>query len=266
MAILSKFPVSGGSNLNFDVVAYSSELLLPATAKENTIAVITEIPIAGWVFVVDTPVAPYEGMIWFQLSTNTDISFNILRKNEFFANVTVVRQYANGAWVNKVAKVFMGGEWKDSRVFLYNEGNTYNDVTNGWGVGAATYNGYGTKTAPTITYGTSTINFSQSSNSHTGFAYMRNPIDLTPYKSIVFTLKTANTSNQNYMHFAAWPSIPNTDWYKDPSWLAFNQATVSTAFYEKTIDVTNVNQLAYIGIGVYADNTVYVQSIRLERL
>ena len=48
----------GGGGLNFSVKAYASESSLPASASENTIAVITETAITMWVADVKEPESP----------------------------------------------------------------------------------------------------------------------------------------------------------------------------------------------------------------
>ena len=111
MAILSKFPGGSSAGLNFDVVAYESELLLPTTARENTIAVITETPITGWSFAASTPASPYEGMIWFSTANVTTQSFNAVKKNELLVYPNKASQYVTGTWVKKEAKLYTGGAW-----------------------------------------------------------------------------------------------------------------------------------------------------------
>ncbi len=122
---------SGSGGLNFNVIAYASELLLPATAKENTIAVITETPITGWSFAASTPASPYEGMVWFSTANVTVKSFNAVKKNELLVYPNKASQYVNGMWVEKIALHYQNGVWNSFFIQLYNAGNEYPDITGG---------------------------------------------------------------------------------------------------------------------------------------
>lgn len=53
--ILNMSGGAGGASLNFDVKAYASEAALPATAKENTIAIITDTAITSYDFSATKP-------------------------------------------------------------------------------------------------------------------------------------------------------------------------------------------------------------------
>lgn len=258
----------GGAGLNFKVKAYSSELLLPATAAENTIAVITETPITGYAFAPTAPDAPAEGMVWFKTALSGSADFNALRKNKIFVSPQQAMQYVGGSWVGKTAKTYMNGAWVDWVEYLYNNGNVYTDITGGWAAKGTTYNGYGEPGAPSITYGENTLNISQTNapnQAYSGFAYMKNAIDLTPYKSIVFTVTMAN-AGINYLIYCVWPYLPVSDSYKNPSWIAYHQAYNTTDEREIFMDVTGVNQVGYIGIAMWIANTVYIKQIRLERM
>ena len=79
MAILSCFP-SGGMNLNYKVVAYENELLLPETAKENTIAVITDTPITSYAFAASEPTNVMEGMVWIATLMSSAAPIDVLSK------------------------------------------------------------------------------------------------------------------------------------------------------------------------------------------
>lgn len=104
----------GGTSLNFDVKAYATEAtLLADTPKENAIGVITSTAIPGWYFTATQPENMENGDVWFQVGTESTIQFNALKKNGIQVYPISVKQYVNGVWVNKGAKIYQDGEWKD---------------------------------------------------------------------------------------------------------------------------------------------------------
>ena len=98
----------GGASLNFKVVGGTAE---PANPKENTIWVDTDIEITKWLFSATEPEEPSEGMVWFATDTSSSIQFNALKKNDFTVYPCGARQYVDGMWINKIAKIYQGGEW-----------------------------------------------------------------------------------------------------------------------------------------------------------
>ena len=125
----------GGGALNFRVIAVSSELLLPATAKENTIAVITTMPITSYVFDMTAPTSPVEGMVWFAIGTSSFTSFNAIKKNGLWVYPTNCKQYVSGAWAQKTAYTWMREKWnvwKPPVKQLYWDGDKCENVTGGW--------------------------------------------------------------------------------------------------------------------------------------
>lgn len=125
------FNMTGGGNpLNFKVVGGTAE---PSNPKENTIWVNTDKEITGWHFATEQPDDMKEGEVWFSTGTYSTTEFNALKKNGIQVYPISAKQYVGGAWVNKVAKSYQGGAWVDLRVYLYNDGNEFIDITGGWG-------------------------------------------------------------------------------------------------------------------------------------
>ena len=110
--------VGGGGGLNFSVKAYASESSLPASASENTIAVITETAITGWVADVKEPGSPTDGIVWVKVGTESVVPFNALRRNVLAIYPVSVLQYTNGKFANMDAFIHQNGAWaKFSEVF-----------------------------------------------------------------------------------------------------------------------------------------------------
>ena len=127
-----------GADLNFRVKAYSSQKDLPETAPENTIAVITNIPISSYTFCSTQPTQAAEGLVWISTGRSSTVAFSATKRNPLNVYPTGCSQYVNGAWVSKIAKTFMGGAWKDWLHYLYDNGNQCQSLSGGWIVGEGT--------------------------------------------------------------------------------------------------------------------------------
>lgn len=203
--------MTGGDNaLNFTVKAYASKLLIPATAKENTIAVVTETPITGWSFSVTEPAAPYQGIVWLRTSTNLANSFNALRKNELFVYLDYAKQYISGKWVSKDAQLFKNGAWHGlfSGV-LYDSGDEYTNYTGGWEYETLIYMSYGGA------YGEGTVQKNADSiylyadGDRQASAVTQNKIDVSKYSSLNLDYSGFYDTATGYKHFALMSSIGN---------------------------------------------------------
>lgn len=123
----------GGANLNFKVVAYATEAaLLAAAPKENTIGIITDSKITWWEFNTIEPINPFEGLVWIKTGVSSPAMFNVLKKNGVMVYPQSAKQYVGGAWVNVTAMSYQGGNWKRWVTYLYNAGDTCDDLTGGW--------------------------------------------------------------------------------------------------------------------------------------
>ena len=131
---------SGGTKLNFEVTAYATEEeLLAATPSNNTVGVITDTAITSWVFSPFEPAEPTEGMVWFELSTKGDVFFEALKKNSIVLCPKVCKQYVNGTYVVRSAHFYNDSNWTQfahQYFYLYNEGDTCDEITGGWTVSA----------------------------------------------------------------------------------------------------------------------------------
>lgn len=125
----------GSEGLNFKIVSYATESeLLADTPKENTIGVITSIPITGYHFGTEEPSPAAEGMVWITTGTSSSVGFNALKKNAIQVYPLSANQYVSGAWVSVEAKAYQNGEWIDFILTLFpNENTTWVGSTSGEG-------------------------------------------------------------------------------------------------------------------------------------
>ena len=119
--------VGGGGGLNFSVKAYVSESSLPSTASENTISVITDTAITGWIADVKKPEGQVDGIVWIKVSAESEVPFNATRRNVLAIYPVSVLQYTNGEFANMDAFIFQNGTWVQfsSKIeYLYKNGKT----------------------------------------------------------------------------------------------------------------------------------------------
>lgn len=133
-----------GAGLNFKVVG---GITAPENPKENTIWVDTDVEITSWVFSVEQPANPIEGMVWIYIGTFSSVEFNALKKNGIQLCPIFARQYIDGVFVDKATKSYQDGEWVGwiRDIYLYNNGDVCTDITGDYAVykgstGSVTWN------------------------------------------------------------------------------------------------------------------------------
>lgn len=117
--------------LNFKVVGGTAA---PSNPKENTIWVDTSTAVSEWVYSDHQPDASINGRVWIKSGSGGDPNFDALKgKNWIFLYPRFTKQVVNGVWVDKTAKVYLSGAWKDLwDGTLYDSGNQYDSFTGGW--------------------------------------------------------------------------------------------------------------------------------------
>lgn len=107
------------SSLNFSVVGGTTQ---PSNPKENTIWVNTDVKITGWLFDVTEPENPTEGMLWIATGITSPVTLNVLKKDGITIHPLFAKQYISGALVDKPARIYQNGNWKDWVLFLVKDG------------------------------------------------------------------------------------------------------------------------------------------------
>lgn len=122
----------GGAALNFNVVAYNTEEeLLAATPSENTIGVVTDVPITSWIFDIEEPNPVTPGVILFKTDESSTAEFNALKKNTITLRPIVAKQYVDGMWVEKMAQCWQAGKWtevKSPKLYIVKDGIEIIDI------------------------------------------------------------------------------------------------------------------------------------------
>lgn len=170
-----KCGAGGGAGLNFKVVAYASAGLLPASAPENTIAIITEAPITSWILSATEPENPTEGMVWVAVALAGNVVFNALKKNALTVCPVTASQYIEGAWVEKTAKSYQKGAWVEWWDGVFYNAGTFSKVPHSSKIKPST---------ATLAYGSNYIKITTPAGKASEVYEMFGPVDLSNFSTL----------------------------------------------------------------------------------
>ena len=254
----------GGASLNYKVVGGNSA---PSSPKENTIWVNASTAITSHIFSSEQPTSPVEGMVWFEIASSSSTAFNALRKNGITVCPIGCRQYISGTWVTKDAKTYQGGKWVDWVTYLINLGDTCDALTGGWATKAIGDSAdYNKPSAPTITNNGDSITIKQTTTQwYCGIYHTKNKIDLTPYSKITVVVSAINASSSSgsggrlMIHSNYGSTLANNKLANTSQW---GGSSGSVGTY--SIDITDINEPAYISLRAYWGITYTVTAVYLE--
>ena len=133
---------SAGAALN--MIAVSDAAALPASTKENTIAIVTDVTIGAIYAQEGMPTGASDGAV---LITPDCAAYaaNMAATGAVLVKIGACYQQIAGAWNKKEAYIYQGSAWQAVKgcFFLYNIGNPIDHITGGW---AASDDGSGTCT------------------------------------------------------------------------------------------------------------------------
>lgn len=252
----------GGASLNFDVKAYATEeLLLAAAPKENTIGIISEHEMTGWIIDANQPENLTEGMVWISVGTSSVVEFNALKKNGLQVYPLTAKQYISGALVSVHAYSYQGGEWHDWGIILMSAGS----VTNEYG----TFGNSNRYTFYSTSHGRRTfsitansgyvilqwVHYSGSANYDSSYAYFEEKIDLTDISTIIIDAGNKQVDSQQVYTLTVCSNVGDNA----------NQYAVASvninANKETILDVSALSGSYYILIRQYslATEDVYIE-------
>lgn len=110
----------GGGGLNFKVAQYTATPT--ASAAENTIGVVTDTAITGWVMQAEQPTAS-AGLVWIEVGAESEVSFFADKKELVKVYPVSVKQYVDSAWTSVEAYIYLNNAWTQfSAVGIYRDG------------------------------------------------------------------------------------------------------------------------------------------------
>jgi len=232
----------GGGGLNFTVKAYKSLDVRPASAAENTIAVITDTAIPEWAISSLEPDVQLSGMLWIYSGTSGAVQFNALKKNSIVIFPGSVMQFVDGAWKYVDAYIFQNGQWIQFALawngYYFDNGEQHSNITGGWTSDGYKYYNY-TMKASTLGATLGTRSSGANTASMIGTA---NPVDLTNVDTIYITVDTTHGSS----FFKVMSSKE----------LSADDLSIGLSVGELTIDVSGLTGSYYLAIASAGGSTI----------
>lgn len=221
---IERISVSGG--INFSVI----NGVKPTTAEQNTLWVDTEITISKYMVCIDTPEFPIDGLVWVKVDWETGIIVDINSENPIIIYPSAVYQYANNAWVRREASIYINGAWEDiypPELILFENGEFAEDI--------------GGVNGGLLTTGEwqSWCGSNYSSNT---YYRTNNPVDLSRYTTLHFTVAESSATDGSHRYFGV---SPNDTASGDLSVL-FLAYSYMPAYGEQSIDISSVKESVYI--------------------
>lgn len=248
-----------GAGLNFKIIGGTTA---PKNPRENTIWINTNTKITNWTFSNTEPTEKTQGVIWIYCGNSSDVSFNVLKRNDIQIYPVGAYQYISGSWVKKEAKTYQDGEWIDWTMYLYYLLNDYTDITGGWTNGDSQNATTTTISIDETGVFTFSLSVADAATGRQGWVHTTNDVDLTDYSKVCVNItKDYNGSSRGASHEIR---VGTDHWGKD----AYTTITDNTAgLYE--VDVSGLTGMYKITIFVQAQvgpegHTISFDSIWLE--
>lgn len=124
-----------GDNTNYGVIAVASSSELPAMARENTIAIVTGIPVTDHTFDKTAPTIRTDGSplaggeVWIAISYKSLVPFNAQKRSSLWVYPANPKQYNGTEWVPVQASIYQLGQWKSFDVFYVDGGQLIGGVS-----------------------------------------------------------------------------------------------------------------------------------------
>ena len=183
------------SDLNFEIVG---GLTKPTNPAENTIWVETNTEITSYSFSTSEP--EDTSILWIKTAIKSDAYFNALKINELFVYPIGAFLYDGSSYNKITGEIYKNGIWQPliEPLIVFDSGNTYNDITGGWGLNLI----YNTDSATgTVTFTGSAIRcFVRSNTQYTAYRGIATTktIDVTNYSKLCANFNYIGGHNNSY--------------------------------------------------------------------
>lgn len=246
----------GGSGLNLSIRRFSTvDGLLAASPRENTVGIVSETDISGYLVSRDTPETPAEGFLWILTGTSGKNVLSLRRKNPVMLYPLLARQYVGGVWTEVQAYIRRAEQWEpwwDGRLYAPGDSAGWSYVKMGFSSALPE------SAEPTVDCGDSAMEVTGKATSGAAWVYDEE-IDLTDYETLTLdgTLVTGMTVYPQCASLNIWSEIGT---YADDNLIARKQAGDT----DMTIDVSRLAGKARIGFFIYdTSSTVTVNELKL---
>ena len=193
---MSNIPVPlegfGGGNapLNFKVAGGTAE---PANPRENMTWIHTDVPITRHYFSATQPENMAEGEVWISTGRSSRVAFNALKKNSIMVYPMKAKQMVSGSLVERTAKTYQDGQWREWTTYLFTNGDECADITGGWQ--SAMVSDSCTLTKEITDAGVLRMTAAAGGNHRKGYFYTEKEIDLSGADSVRFNITEFYATN-----------------------------------------------------------------------
>ena len=119
------FNQGGGGGEAVKLIVLTSAASLPASAKDNTLAIITSVTVGAVRLQHTTPASPSGGDVWIMTSVSGGRALQVGRKNLLTTYLVRAYQYVSSVWVLKDLYVRVSGAWQNTYTYLYSRGTEF---------------------------------------------------------------------------------------------------------------------------------------------
>lgn len=234
--------IKGGGGVT--AKAYASEDVLPTSADDGEIAVISTTAAENVYVQSEEPSEPATGDLWITYSTSGNHPANA-------GNVTIyplnAYQYTDGSWVKISMFIWADGKWKSQIVYLLNAADECVDITGGWDV-------YGEASAMAA----KTSDGFDVSSKNTGYQragiQTKKAINISEYSRIVFAGKV--TAHYSYYQTQFGIQTEKASGVSDIVNTAAKVSVTKEGEFSLTLDVSSYSGEYYVGITSGTEMTV----------
>lgn len=245
----------GGQKPNFIVEQITTTATLPSTADENTILVVSDTEIVGYILSQLEPFNPVIGQLWIRTGVGS-VTLPVTKEGNFVYHLSVCEQWNGTAWKAIDGHIYQNDAWvqfSTAVLYLYTPGDECTDITGGWAAKAMDAGGGASTYLPTITRNTSNIVFTASGENNGGAVYLANKIDLTDYSTLRFEVTVSGAGGQ----FDIWTEISSS--------LATNRVSATPVSTNMSVDISSITGLHNLGFYL-ASNSGTAGNITLEKM
>lgn len=209
--------------------------------------------------IYEKPDAIKEGYTWIETSSISSCEFNALQDNNITVYPIHVKQYISGKWVDKDAKIYQNGAWKDWTRYLFSANNLHINITGGWAsgyyeIGELPFYGNGGSQSIGNTMYIHWARIPDTAYHGAAFYVTRKKIDLTNVKNIKISCTTSGYLN--FCHIGV-SSISQKPWPDNSAYWQNCAATAKLSTGTITLDVSGLSGSYYVMIGGSTEDEVY---------
>lgn len=252
------FAMQNSDALKLRVTSYdSAEALLEATPPENTIGVVGSFE--GYVISGTEPENPTVKLLWVQVDSASPVKFQATKKNPLFLHPIKSHIY-DGEWKVVESHLYLNAKWNVfGRQYLCHAGKYNEALTGGHSTGYVPYSGSEvgyiavTQAEDHRMLDASTEKWGSGATLGAMFTF-KNMVDLTHYKTLVFTGWFDKENANSHALYGCWAADGENDWASVGS--NYREKPVKkeerTAYSNEpvVIDVSDLTGKHLIGIGM----------------